>query len=95
MARRAETTWKRNGRTVLGIKTAMESMVVNTEMDIAVEHTMEVDMAVNTVEAMVMMVMLSTFTDRRCLHGQYYHRNTNILTAAGMLFLCLKMRPTL
>jgi hypothetical protein len=83
-------TWKRNGRTVLGIRTAVESMVaVNTEVDIAV------DMAVNTVEAMVMVLMLAALGDRRCLHGQYCHRNTDILTPAAILFLCLKMRPTL
>jgi hypothetical protein len=73
-------------------------VAVNTEVDIAVEtveQPMEAAMAVNTVEAMVIMVMLSTFGDRRCLHGQYCRRNTDILTPAGMLFLCLKMRPTL
>jgi hypothetical protein len=44
-------------------------VAVNTEVDTAVEQAMEADVVLNTVEAMVIVVMLSTFRDRRCLYG--------------------------
>jgi hypothetical protein len=93
MLKRAAKTWERNGRTVLALGVGSMAGAANTETD-TVSEGMEADIAVSTVEAMMMMDV-STLGDRRCLHGQYCHTNIVTLTRVAMLFLCLKMRPTL
>jgi hypothetical protein len=74
--------------------------VENTEMEIteAVDmeiEDMEVDMAVDIAETIVVAVVVITVREITPLDGIHFHINADIFTIVGMLFPRLKMRPIL